>query len=163
MRIRALRLFPVLTISALLIACGGGEKAAVDGAGTAADDVDARDCPTGDVQNEVAVTVQDDSVEVQPRTVRVTAGGEITWESAHPFIVFVQEHPERGLPTDRALIPRGKAAGSGPGKGKGKGVGKVKPNAQCGEYHYKLGVYDSTSGQMLPVDPPIMVLPRGGS
>ena len=152
MRIHTLRFSLPLVAAAALAACGGGERAADDGPPTG-------QCPEGEVQAEVAVTIQGDSVDVQPRTVWVEQGGAITWESAHPFMVFVQAHPERGLPTDRALIPRGKTQATGPGKGKGKGVGKVKPNAPCGEYHYKLAVYDSTTGQMLPLDPPIMVLP----
>ena len=161
MRIHVSRLVPLMTAAALLAACGGGERAAQDGTDTVADGQPPAECPTGPVQADVAVTIQGDSVEVQPRVVRVAQGGDITWESAHPFMIFVQEHPDRGLPTDRALIPRGKAKGSGPGKGKGKGVGKVKPNAPCGEYGYKMAVYDSATGQMLPLDPPIMVVPGG--
>lgn len=161
MRNRWLSVLATLLLTLPLAGCQEAARApAGDGeaqdtaAGTAAAVADeCRQYAGRPIRDSVAVSIQGDAVTVSPETTTVARGGQVTWDSDHPTIVFIQVDPQRGRPTDAGLFAKG--------KGKGKVRAPIRANARCGVYKYDLGVYDASTGQMLPLDPPLMVVPRG--
>lgn len=101
----------------------------------------------------VKIEVRGGRVKVTPETVEVRDGEDLTWESEHPFVIFVQEtNGERPTQGGRGVF----------GKGKGRGRVRAKIVARVAtkeEYKYDVGVYDEAADEMLGVDPTIMVRP----
>lgn len=97
---------------------------------------------------EVTLSADGTTVEVTPDSVAVRRGATVTWRSHHPFIVFVQEAPDRGRPT---------AEESYAGRNQAPARASIRPDASCGYYKYSVAVY--LDGEMRGLDPEIWILP----
>lgn len=101
----------------------------------------------------VKIEIRGGRVKVTPETVEVREGEDVTWESEHPFVIFVQaKDGKRPTRAGQSVF------------GKGKGRGRVKARivervTRKKEYKYDVGVYDENADEMLGADPIIMVRP----
>lgn len=98
---------------------------------------------------EVTLSADGTTVEVTPDSVAVRRGGTVTWQSHHPFIVFVKEDPNRGRPTPKASYA---------GKHQSPAQARIPAEASCGYYKYSVAVY--LDGEMRGLDPEIWILPE---
>lgn len=103
------------------------------------------------VRDTVTVTLQGGGIVVDPDTATAGRGGQVTWASEYPTAVFVQANQKGGKATDAALFAKGKGAG--------KVQAKIRARAPCGPYKYDVAVYDASSGKMLTLDPPLIIVP----
>lgn len=101
----------------------------------------------------VKIEIRRGRVKVTPETVEVSEGEDVTWESEHPFVIFVQaKNGKRPTQGGQGVF----------GKGKGRGSVKARIVEQVAtkkEYKYDVGVYDENADEMLGADPTIMVRP----
>lgn len=152
-------LLPSLCLAVGLAACSSGEQsmpATDQEADTAAMAAAADACkeyaesPHKD-SVAVSISIKDSAIVVDPDPATVGRGGRVVWESGYPTVVFVQANAKGSRPTVGGLFTKG--------EGSGKVQAHVRADAACGQYKYDVAVYDASSGDMLKLDPALIVAP----